>query len=141
VESSNLDLVRSIFATWGRGDFSSGEWADPEIETLVVDGPSPGRWNGLRGMADGWRGVIDAWEDFRYRAEDYRELDGERVLVLTRFSGRGKTSGLELEQMPTKGASVHHVRGGKVTRNVFYFDRDRALTDLGLAPDAGRTDS
>jgi hypothetical protein len=86
-------------------------------------------------MAEGWRGVIDAWEDFRYEAEDYRELDGERVLVLTRFSGRGKTSGVELGKMPTKGASVHYVRGGKVTRNVFYFDRNRALADLGLAPE------
>src|SRR5450755_1920365 len=42
--SANLDLVRSIFADWERGDYRSGEWAHPEIEVVFADGPSPGRW-------------------------------------------------------------------------------------------------
>ena len=40
----------------------------------------------------------------------------QRVLVLTRNTGRGKTSGLELGRMHTRGANVFVVGAGKVTR-------------------------
>jgi ketosteroid isomerase-like protein len=55
--------------------------------------------------------------------------------VLVHYSGRGKTSGLDVTQMRTEAAGVFHVRDGKVTRLVFYFDRERALADVGLAPE------
>ena len=117
--SENLDLVRSIYAAWERGDFSSAEWADPEIEFVIADGPDPGRWTGLRrdGRGAGATG-LSAWEDFRAEADEYRELDDERVLVLVHFSGRGKTSGLDLGQMRRRGANLFHIRDGKVTRLV-----------------------
>jgi hypothetical protein len=47
-------------------------------------------------MAAGWRGLLSDWVDFRAQADEYLELDEEGVLVLSRFSGRGKISGLEL---------------------------------------------
>jgi ketosteroid isomerase-like protein len=137
VASPNLDLVRSIVAAWERGDFSSAEWAHPEIEYVIADGPPLGTWTGLAGMAEGVRDSLSAWEEYRVEAEAYRELDGERVLVLVQRSGRGKRSGIQLGQMRTKGAELFHVRGGKVTRYVLYFDRERALIDVGLAPEAG----
>jgi hypothetical protein len=34
-------------------------------------------------MAQGTRDFLSAWEEFRFEAEEYRELDDERVLVLT----------------------------------------------------------
>src|SRR2546427_12758873 len=114
--SANLDLVRSMYAAWERGDFSSAEWADAEIEYVIADGPSPGRWKGVAGMTAGWRDMANAWEEFSTVADEYRELDDERVLVLHRWGGRGKTSGAELGRVPAKGASLFHVSGGKVTR-------------------------
>ena len=83
-------------------------------------------------MAEGQRDFLRAWEGFRSVADEYRELDDHRVLVLDHLSGRGKTSGVEVGQMRTDTASLFHVRGGKVTRLVAYLDRDRALADLGL---------
>jgi ketosteroid isomerase-like protein len=135
--SANLDLVRSIYAGWERGDYSSAEWAHPEIEFAIADGPAPGSWTGLAAMAEGARGFFDAWEDLRIEADDYRELDDERVLVLDHFGGRGKTSGLELTQMRAHGAVLFHLRGGRVTRFARYWDRQRALADVGLAPEPG----
>ena len=137
--SSNVELVRSIRAALERGDFSSAEWAHPEMEFVIADGPSPGRWTGTAGVVEGWRSFLSAWEEFRREADEYGELDDERLLVLQHWSGRGKTSGLELGPMRPKGASVWHVRDGKVTRLVVYLARERALADLGLPSEASRS--
>jgi ketosteroid isomerase-like protein len=135
--SANVDLVRSICAAWERGDYSAAEWAHPEIEYVAADGPSPGAWTGLAGMAEGAREGISAWQEHRMETDEYRELDDERVLVIQQIRGRGKTSGLDLAQMRSKGAHLFYVRGGKVTRLVAYMDSERALADLGLPPETG----
>ena len=144
--SENVDLVRSIYAAWERGDFTSAEWAHPEIEYVWADGPAPGTWTGLTRMAEAARGIstglagmaeraranLNPWASVSIKATDYREIDAMRVLVLNRFTARGKRSGLEMGQLETNGAHLFHLDNGQVTRLVLYWDRANALADLGL---------
>jgi hypothetical protein len=132
VASQNIELVRSICADWERGDYSSAEWAHPDIEFVRADGPEAGTWRGFAGLAEGTRYRLSAWEGFRVKADDLRQLDDNRVLVLGRLSGRGKTSELELEQLQATAAVLFEVGSSQVTRLVVYMDRERALADLGL---------
>ena len=130
--AENLELVRSIYAEWERGDFSSVEWADPEIEWVMTGGPAPGSSTRLAGMAEGWRNFLSAWDWYRVEVDEYRELDDRRILVLIRCSASGKASGLEIGQVRTESATLFHIRDGKVVKLFVYMDRDRALADLGL---------
>ena len=136
VASGNLDLVRSIYAGLERGDFGSVEWAEPEIAFGLADGPEPGSWTGLAGMAEAIRPILDVWEDWQHEVEEYRELDDERVPVFESFTRRGRMSGLEIRQARAHAARLFHVRRGKMTRLVVYTDRGRALADLRLEPEA-----
>jgi ketosteroid isomerase-like protein len=88
-------------------------------------------------LCAGLNDFLSAWDGYRLTVDEYRELDDERVLVLVRASGgRGRTSGVELGRHGGGGANLLHIRDGKVRRSVTYFNRDRALADLGLAPEA-----
>jgi ketosteroid isomerase-like protein len=129
MSSENLDLVRSIYPDWELGDFRSADWADPEIEFVVPDGVEPGAWTGIAAMADAVHNQLRAWVGYRVEATELRELDAERVLALVRYRASGKTSAVEVDQ---KGAELFHIRGGRVVRLVVYWNRDRALADLGL---------
>jgi ketosteroid isomerase-like protein len=130
--SENLDLVRSIYADWEQGDFSSVRWAHPEIEYAVFGGPTPGGGTGLASMAEAMGDYARPWEGYRVEVDQYRALDDERVLVLVRQHGRGKGSRMDLTTMNTEAANLLHIRDGKVARLVIYWERDRALADLGL---------
>lgn len=135
--SANLELVRSIFATWERGEFGLADFADADLEFVRADGPAPGSWRGFANIARAMREALSAWDEFRLKAEGYRELDGERVLVFVTVSGRGKRSGIDASLLGANAAEVFHLRDGKVTRIITYYDRSRALADLGLDPQAG----
>jgi ketosteroid isomerase-like protein len=134
MSQENVQLVRSIYEPWGRGDFRSVEWAHPEIEFVMADlGPASGAWKGVPDMARAWRTFLGAWDGYVTEVDEYRVLDCERVLVLLRVTGRGKVSGVDLAELRTEAANVFHVRDGKVTKLVIYLERRRGLADLRLA--------
>ena len=99
---------------------------------MIVDGVEPGVWKGRAEMAKAIRNILDLWERPRIEADEYRELDQSRVFVLNHLNARGKTSGVDVGGMLRNGATVLHIRDGRVTKYLSYWDRDRAFADLGL---------
>ena len=130
--SENLDLVRSIYADWERGDFGSAAWAHRQIEWVMIDGPTPGRRTGSANASREFGDFLAAWEHLCIEGEAFRELDTDRVLVLFQFRARGRASGVEVAQVGSDGAHVFYIERGEVVRLDAYWDRDRALADLGL---------
>jgi ketosteroid isomerase-like protein len=131
----NVEIVRSIYEPWERGDFRSIEWANPDIEYVFADGPTPGSWTGVSAMSKAWLEFLGSWAEYRVEANEYRELDEERVLVLDHRIGRGKTSGVDLQETAASGAVLFHIRDGKVTRLVLWGNLENAFADLGLTPE------
>jgi len=133
MSQENVEVVRAVCAPWERGDFTSAEWAHPEIEFVVADGPTPGAGTGLAAMNDAWREALAATEGLHVEVEEYIPLEGDRVLVLMHNSGRAKASGLDLGQLGNRSANLFHIREGKVAKLVIYWDRQEALEALGLS--------
>jgi hypothetical protein len=128
--SENLDLVRSLFSTWVRGDFSSTAWADADI-AFEAHGFDAASSKGVAAMAAGWREWMRAWSEYRVEVDEFREVDDSRVLVLIRHGGRGTVSGVATPNMKP-GANVFELRDAKVVRLALYWERADALADLGL---------
>ena len=54
------------------------------------------------------------------------------MLVLGSFGGSGKAGGIGAVEGMRSRAAVDLVRDGLVIRHVVYFERERALAELGL---------
>ena len=111
--SENLDLVRSIYADWERGEFGVVGWANPDIEFVFDGGPSPGTWTGFVDIAGAMRDLLDAWSDFQVKDEEYRELDNERVLVLSNLGGPARQAGFRLDRCGRRNASCFRYGPGR----------------------------
>jgi len=133
--SANLGLVQSVYSDWERGDFShTPKWADEEIEWARFGGDGAGAWTGQEAITQAVGELLGSFDELRAHADHYEEIDDERVLVLTRWGGRERESGTEVE---LQRANLFRIRDGRVVRLIFYWDRNRALADLGLPLDTG----
>jgi hypothetical protein len=130
--SENLELVRSIYADFERGDWGRTDWADPEIECEFMDGAQPGVWKGIGEMARAWVEVLRTFDELRTEATEFREIDDERVLVLMESSGIARRSHVPMPPEWSRGANVYRIRDGKVVGLQIWFIREHALADLGL---------
>ena len=148
----DADRLRSIYAEWERGDFSSTEWADSvdlvragyewfnrkkeAPPTWLPDGeyinsredPDHAVYRGIDAIRKQNQGWVDAYPDLNVEPLEIR-ANGDLVFVWTRFTGHGADSGAAMEM---ELAHVVTIEGGRTRRIHEYSDRAEALKAVGL---------
>ena len=130
MSQENVEIVRRCVEAYLAGDNEDALAAyDAEVEFDVSLRPEGQIYRGRAGVAEAMRVWIGTWEDWRVDIEDIADA-GDRVLVTLRESGRGKGSGIEIDQ---RVFGVFTLRDGKIIRWKAFLDRDQALEAAGLS--------
>jgi ketosteroid isomerase-like protein len=103
---------------------------DPEVEFDLTGRPDGKVWHGRDGVLQAMAEWIDTFESWEVKTERYIDAGGDEVVSLWRERGRGKISGLPIEQ---EGGTVFTVRQGRIVRMVSYLGHERPLEAVGLS--------
>jgi ketosteroid isomerase-like protein len=108
---------------------------DQYLALCTPDVEHVGPWSEMEGVARGEKGlrayfsaIAEGTTSFRIAVEQLQELDGDRVLALTRMTAVSQ-HGAPADQ-PTGG--LYYFAGAKVRRIEIFLDRTKALEAAGL---------
>jgi ketosteroid isomerase-like protein len=85
---------------------------------------------GLEAFTRAFAEYLHALSDLRIEAEEIVDLDGDRILVLSRHTAEGKLSGVPIEH---ELGDLFTLRAGKVVRYDSYWNRAEAKAAAGLS--------
>jgi ketosteroid isomerase-like protein len=90
----NVEIVRNVFEGLVRGDVATFlDALDPEVEWKQLEEPRP-RY-GHQGVGEAIAQWLEMWDAPTFEGEEYID-GGDKVILLMRLSGRGKTSGVDV---------------------------------------------
>jgi ketosteroid isomerase-like protein len=113
----NVEIVRRFLV----GDFDEAlTHADPGIVWNPVEESSSQGHDAVRASTARWAGE---WDDYELIPEEFADM-GDRIVVTVRFRGRGRASGIEIDD---RLYEVHTLRNGKIVRMDQFAERSEAL--------------
>jgi ketosteroid isomerase-like protein len=131
MEASNLDRLRAAYEALDRGDAEAiRDFLHPQVELFDrPEIPDAGSYIGWEGLMLSVRASQDSFADFRFTPQRFFE-HGDRVVVIVLMTGRGKASGVPVEEQI---AHEWTMRDGRAVRLQAYSDPADALEAAGLA--------
>jgi ketosteroid isomerase-like protein len=126
----NVEIVRRHLEAYLRGDNELALSAyHPEVEFDASIRPDGQVFRGRDGVAEAMRTWTGAFEDWKMEVQEIVDA-GDRVLLVDRQTGRGKGSGVEVDE---RTYSVFTLRDGQIVHAKFFLDRGQALEAAGLS--------
>lgn len=131
MSQKDVEIVRTLNDLYNERNY--GELANLMAPDFVwdmsrVDNPERGTYAGLPEL----RRFVDTWsEGFAFDHVEVEEMidAGEVVVVVIRHAGRGRASGINVEQ---RYAMVWTLSGGRAVRMEMHPSREEALKAVGL---------
>jgi ketosteroid isomerase-like protein len=124
----NLEIVRRVFTAFSCGDATAMlQDLDPDV-VLHVEQAGQGVYRGHEGTIKSLVDWTEDFDDFKVVAEEFLDK-GDYVVVRTRQTGSGKSSGIPMEGLFW---FVCQVREGKVVRIHVLTTEQEALEAVGL---------
>ena len=126
MSKENVEAVRASLAAYRRGDYDAASTYLADDVVWEVGQELPAR--GPAAVRDVWQRWDSDWAELETTAEEFIDA-GEAVVVAVRYRGRGRVSGVEVDDL---WFEVHTFRGGECIHKVDYRERSEALAAAGL---------
>jgi ketosteroid isomerase-like protein len=126
VSQENVEVVRRGLIAYNAQDvnaFADLTTVDFEWYPAVAGAVERHSYQGREGIETYFREISDTWQEVQTLTEDVRDL-GSRVVVLGRFEGRGRDSGVLVD---SPQGIVYDLRAGKIARIRAFLDHGEAL--------------
>jgi ketosteroid isomerase-like protein len=131
----DLAVLRAHYARWAKGDFSDAEVYADDLVWIPGDVLDGGEYAGVERATGSWRRFLQSFAPgFWIEAEQIIPASEDRYLVMQRFHGIGKASGVETEG---KNALIITMTDGKIARMKGFWDIEAALREAGVDPTPG----
>jgi ketosteroid isomerase-like protein len=131
MSQEDVEIVRGVIDAWNRTQPEDAiRYLEPDV---VLDATqrriNPKTYNGVEGMRAMLADRDEVWEEFRLEPDEFVDA-GEWIVVIGRWVGKGKGSGIEVQQ-PV--AHAFRLQDGRIVRaELSYADRRAALEAVGL---------
>ena len=135
MSEGSLAVVRACLDAWQRGAFDEAlSLYSEDAVWRQTYGVEVRTYRGREGVARSMEEWVGAFVDYWLEFEELIDV-GDKVVLVWREGGKGRTSGVEVEDT---GATVFTVEDGLITRAEFYPSRAEALeaatSDAGPGP-------
>jgi ketosteroid isomerase-like protein len=130
MSQENVDKARDFIEAYNRRDFDTAvKWFHPEVDWVLPDRQSSDSGRGIAAVIRFWEGLDETFEELRLNPQEHVDA-GDRVATRLRHYGRGKGSGVEIDE-----ELYHQVatfRDGKIVRMEYLGSWPEALEAAGL---------
>ena len=134
----NVEIVRRLYAAVARRDSETVlsiyhpevEWDHTHNDPGLTGLMGTSVWHGHEGIRQWSRDWYEAWEQVDASLEEVIDAGDEDVVAVLNYSGRGRTSGIEVS---VRMGGVFTIKEGKVVRAAWFRTRSEALEAAGLS--------